>query len=85
LAPFKELAISCGKDFVRGENLQFRAEFLKSVKSKPFFMVDSKDVVKGKCKILRMQTKIKSNSLDIGKSLYYNIKNKITGELVFAG
>jgi hypothetical protein len=45
----------------------------------------SKDVVKGKCKILRMQTKIKSNSLDIGKSLYYNIKNKITGELVFAG
>jgi hypothetical protein len=45
----------------------------------------SKDVVKGKCKILRMQTKIKSNSLDMGKSLYYNIKNKITGELVFAG
>jgi hypothetical protein len=48
-------------------------------------MISSKDVVKGKCKILRMQTKIKSNSLDMGRSLYYNTKNKITGELVFAG
>jgi hypothetical protein len=55
---------------------------IKAIES---LMHPSKDVVKGKCKILRMQTKIKSNSLDIGKSLYYNIKNKITGELVFAG